>query len=71
MIEVSGIRIALDQLDGSVAAEERAARRAVLRMLRLAPDDLVSLELARRSIDARKKGDVHLTCSVQIGRAHV
>lgn len=66
MIEVSGIRIALDQLDGSVAAEERAARRAVLRMLRLAPDDLVSLELARRSIDARKKGDVHLTCSVRI-----
>ncbi len=66
MIEVSGIKIALDGLDGSDGAELRAVRGAVLRMLRLAPDDLVSVELRKRSVDARKKSDVHLTCTARI-----
>ena len=66
MIEVSGIKIALDGLDGSDDAELRAVRRAVLRMLHLAPDDLSPLELRKRSVDARKKSDVHLTCTARI-----
>ena len=66
MIEVSGIKIALDGLDGSDGAELRAVRGAVLRMLRLAPDDLASLEPRKRSIDARKKSDVHLTYTVRV-----
>ena len=66
MIEVSAIRIALNGLDGSDDAELRAVRRAVLRMLHLAPDDLSPLELRKRSVDARKKSDVHLTCTARI-----
>ncbi len=66
MIEVSGIRVALDGLDGSDSAELKAVRRAVLRMLHLAPDDMSSLELRKRSIDARKKSDVHLNCTARV-----
>lgn len=66
MIEVSGIVIPLNRLDGSDDAELRAVRQAVLRMLHLAPDDLSSLELRKRSIDARKKTDVHLNCTARI-----
>ena len=66
MIEVSGISIPLDHLDGTDGAELKAVRQAVLRMLRLAPDDLVSVELRKRSVDARKKQDVHLTCTARI-----
>ena len=66
MIDVSGIRIPLDRLDGSDASEEKAVRQAVRHMLRLAPDDLASLELRKRSIDARKKQDVHLNCTARI-----
>ncbi len=66
MLEVSGIRIPLDHLDGSDDAETRALRRAVLRLLHLAPAELSSLELRKRSIDARKRTDVHLSCTVRI-----
>ena len=66
MIEVSGIVIPLERLDGTDDAELRAVRQAVLRMLHLAPDDLSSLELRKRSIDARKKNDVHLNCTARI-----
>lgn len=66
MIEVRGVNIPLSRLDGSDASEERAVRQAVQRMLRLAPNDLVSCELRKRSVDARKKTDVHLTFVVRI-----
>ena len=66
MIEVSGISIPLDHLDGTDGAELKAVRQAVLRMLRLAPDDIVSIELRKRSVDARKKHDVHLNCTARI-----
>ena len=66
MIEISNLKLSLDKLDGTPEAERRALRRAVLRRLHAAPDDVTGVELRRRSIDARKKSDVH-----QIGRAHV
>ncbi len=66
MIELSGINVPITGLDGTDGTEERAVRQAVLRMLRLAPDDLASLELRRRSIDARKKREVHLTFTARI-----
>ena len=66
MIEVSGIKVAPERLDGSARDDERAVRRAVLRMLHLAPDELSSLELRKRSIDARKKNDVHLNFTARI-----
>ena len=66
MIEVSSIRVQLNRLDGSDDAELRAVRKAVLRMLHLPPNELSSLELRKRSVDARKKNDVHLSCTARI-----
>lgn len=66
MLDISNIRVPLDQLDGTAATEDRALRAAVLRRLRITPDDLAAIEPRKRSIDARKKGDVHLTYTVRI-----
>ena len=66
MLDISGIRIPLDGLDGTERTEELALRRAVLRRLRVAPDDLASLEPRKRSIDARRKSDVHLAYTVRV-----
>lgn len=66
MIEVSGIRLPLNRLDGSDVCERRVLRQTVVHMLRLDPSDLASLELRKRSVDARKKGEVHLTCVARI-----
>lgn len=60
MLEVSNLRLKLEDLDGTQSAEQAALRRAVLRRLHLAPDDLLAVEERKRSIDARKKKDVHL-----------
>lgn len=65
MLEVSGIRIALDQLDGSDAAELAACRRALVRRLRVGEKDLASVTRRRRSVDARHRGDVHLTFTLR------
>ena len=66
MLDISSIRVPLDQLDGTAATEDRALRAAVLHRLRITPDDLAAVEPRKRSIDARKKGDVHLTYTVRI-----
>ncbi|MBM6775428.1 NAD(P)/FAD-dependent oxidoreductase [Olsenella profusa] len=65
MLEISGIRIALDQLDGSDAAELTACRRALARKLRIGEKDLATVERRRRSIDARRHGDAHLTFTLR------
>ena len=66
MLELSGIRIPLDQLDGSDRTEELALRQAVLRRLHLAPDDLASVQPRKRSVDARKRSDVHFSYSARV-----
>ena len=73
MLEVSDLKVSLDALDGTQEAERRALRRAVLRRLHLAPDDVVGVEARRRSVDARKKANVHLTYAARVtlrGGAH-
>lgn len=66
MLELSNIRIPLNGLDGSDGQEERALRSQVIRRLHLQPDDLLSLEPRKRSLDARKKGDIFYTYSVRL-----
>ena len=66
MLEVSGIRIPLSALDGSDARELAACRRAVARKLRVGEKDLATVERRRRSIDARKRGDVQITFTLRI-----
>lgn len=65
MIEVSGIRIPLSALDGSDERELAACRRALARKLHVRESDIELLERRRRSIDARKRGDVQLTFTLR------
>ena len=60
MIEVSGIRIPLSQLDGTDARERAVVRRALARRLRVRPEELGRVTRRKRSIDARKRGDIQL-----------
>ena len=45
---------------------EASLRSALVRKCRLAPDQLVSFSLVRRSVDARDKSDVHFVLSVDL-----
>ncbi|WP_455136618.1 NAD(P)/FAD-dependent oxidoreductase [Thermophilibacter sp.] len=65
MIEVSGIRVALSALDGSDAAELAACHAALARRLRVREGELASVTRRRRSIDARRHDDVHLTFTLR------
>ena len=67
MLEVSGIRIRLAQLEGSDAGELAALRRAVAKTLRVPERELAGVERRRRSIDARKKNDIVLTFTARVG----
>ncbi len=65
MIEISHIALSLEQgIDEG--ATLRAARAAAARLLCCKPRDIASIELRRRSIDARRKGDVHLVVTVRV-----
>ena len=59
MLNLTNLRLPVD-------ADEGALRAAAARAIGSAPGDIVSLRLTRQSIDARKKNDVHLVCSVQV-----
>ncbi len=65
MLEVSGIRIPLKALDGTDGRELAACRRALARKLGVREGDIASLERRRRSIDARKRGNVQLTFTLR------
>ncbi len=65
MIEISGIHVPLSALDGTDAQELKVLRRAVVRRLHLRPEDVERVERRKRSIDARKKGDVQLVFTVR------
>ena len=66
MLEISNLKIALARLDGTPEAERRAVRTAVLHRLHVAPDDVMGIELRRRSVDARKRDNVHLTVTARV-----
>ncbi|AEB07372.1 FAD dependent oxidoreductase [Coriobacterium glomerans PW2] len=65
MLEISQIAVALDAAVGEAACLE-AARRAAFDLLGLEPSDVVDFELRRRSIDARRRRDVHIVLSVAL-----
>ena len=66
MLELSGIRIRLRQLDGTDGCELGMLRRAAAKKLRVPGRELASLERRRRSIDARKKNDIVLTFTLRV-----
>ena len=59
----------LTNLSLPLGFDDEALRDAVLRRLRLPPRQVRSISLARRSIDARDKADIHWTVSVDVALA--
>lgn len=49
------------ELDG----EENDLKREAAKRLHVRPEEIRSLKLCRRSVDARRKDDVHFTCAVE------
>ncbi len=66
MLEVSNIRVRLDQLDGRDATELSVLKRAVAKKLRVRPAEVTHVERRRRSIDARKKNDIIVTFTLHV-----
>ena len=54
------------ELDGS----ESNLKREVAKRLRVRPEEIRSLKLFRRSVDARRKDDVHFVCTVDADCPH-
>ena len=58
--------IQISNLSLPVGGGEDQLRKRAARVLNLRPEDIGELRLIRQSIDARKKNDVHLVCTVQV-----
>lgn len=58
MLQVTNLRL-------EVGDGEAQLRRKTAKALAVAPSDILALSLTRQSIDARRKQDVHLVCSVK------
>ena len=57
MIIVRNLRLGIDE------TEDILTQRA-LRKLKIGPESLVSAKLSKRSLDARKKNDIHYNCAL-------
>lgn len=63
MLEISNLALPLDAgLEGKQA--EKLVRRAAARALNVAPNDIAEIRLLKRSVDARKKHDVHFVATL-------
>ena len=65
MIEISQIETSLKR-GGTEAGCLGAGRHEAMRLLGCGPDDIRSLELRRKSVDARKRGNVHFILTVRL-----
>lgn len=63
MIEVSNVRL---PLDAGLADGESLERHAVAHALGLDSSDIVRMRLTKRSVDARKKSDVHFVAAFAV-----
>ena len=59
MIRLTGIRLPIDYTDNTI-------KKKVCKELRIDEKSIHSISLFRRSVDARKKNDVHFTATVDI-----
>lgn len=66
MLELSNLKVSLNKLDGTTAGEIASLRAAAQHRLHVAPDDIASIEIRKRSIDARKKAAVHYTYTLRV-----
>jgi len=59
MLQITNLRL-------DIGAGEEQLRKKAAKVLGVRPVDIRELALTRQSIDARKKNDVHLVCSVKV-----
>lgn len=59
MIQITDIKVALDNMNMEYLASEAA------KIMKIAPSELQSVRLTKKSVDARKKENVHLVCAVE------
>ena len=59
MLQINNLRL-------EIGADEGWLKRKAAKALGIRPEDITKLALTRQSIDARKKDDVHLVCSVRV-----
>lgn len=59
MLQISNIKLPVD-------GDEALLRRRAAKILGVRPSNILELSLHRQSIDARKKNDVHLVCTVRV-----
>ena len=59
MLQISNLRL-------DIGADETTIYKKAAKVLGVRPGDISDLSLTRQSIDARKKQDVHLVCSVKV-----
>ena len=65
MLEISNLALPLDAgLEGKQA--EKLVRRAAARALNIPPNDITEIRLLKRSVDARKKHDVHFVATLGV-----
>lgn len=65
MLEISNLALPLDAgLEGPQA--EKLVRRAAARALNVPPRDIAEIRLLKRSVDARKKHDVHFVATLGV-----
>lgn len=66
MIRISQLKINIEEIDTKDYEKEMAAvRKALLWRLKIAPEELLSCSILRRSLDARKKEDIHYSYIVE------
>ena len=65
MLELSNVVLPLDAGLADARAE-KLIRRAVARALAVAPSDIIGIRLLKRSVDARKKNDVHFVATLGV-----
>lgn len=66
MLEISNIKLRVSSLHGNTKAEASAGRTALYQTLHLKPEDISSMELHRRSIDARKRNNIILVLTYRL-----
>ena len=63
------MKIRISQLRQKLDDYKRPPEQLAARALRVKPEDILSARLVRRSVDARDKGDVHFTLTLDVETA--
>ncbi len=66
MLQITNIKVPPDDMNGADGGiNYDYLKIAAAKLMKLKPTDIASIRLTRKSVDARKKDDVHFVCSVE------